>query len=110
MAKPAPPTGPTSYLVLATPRSGSTLLGQALNATDLAGDPREHFGHKMGFWAKKWGTDGVRPFVARLIAEGRLHGLRLDHVDGLRDPAQYARRLQEMIRRIGRARRAGEQR
>jgi LPS sulfotransferase NodH len=63
------PTVTTSYLVLATPRSGSTLLGQALNATDLAGDPREHFGHKMGFWARKWGTEGIRPFVARLMAE-----------------------------------------
>jgi LPS sulfotransferase NodH len=65
----ATPTPTTSYLVLATPRSGSTLLGQALNATNLAGDPREHFGHKMGFWARKWGTSGVRPFVARLMAE-----------------------------------------
>ena len=38
--------------------------------------------------------------VARLIAERKLHGLRLDHIDGLRDPAQYTRRLQELIRRI----------
>jgi len=38
--------------------------------------------------------------VARLIAEERLHGLRLDHIDGLRDPAQYVRRLREMIRRV----------
>ncbi len=38
--------------------------------------------------------------VARLIAEQKLHGLRLDHVDGLRDPAQYTRRLQELVRRI----------
>lgn len=66
---PATSAATASYLVLATPRSGSTLLGQALNATNLAGDPREHFGHKMGFWARKWGTTGVRPFVARLIAE-----------------------------------------
>jgi (1->4)-alpha-D-glucan 1-alpha-D-glucosylmutase len=32
-----------------------------------------------------------------LIAEGRLHGLRLDHIDGLRDPQQYLQRLQRMI-------------
>jgi len=38
--------------------------------------------------------------VARLIAEGRLQGLRLDHIDGLRDPAQYTRRLSEMVRRL----------
>jgi len=35
--------------------------------------------------------------VARLIAEGRLHGLRLDHIDGLYDPLQYTRRLQTLI-------------
>ncbi|BAT58852.1 maltooligosyl trehalose synthase [Variibacter gotjawalensis] len=38
--------------------------------------------------------------VAQLIAEDRLHGIRLDHIDGLHDPAQYARRLREMIRRV----------
>jgi (1->4)-alpha-D-glucan 1-alpha-D-glucosylmutase len=38
--------------------------------------------------------------VARLIAEGQLHGIRLDHIDGLWDPAQYTRRLTELIRRV----------
>ncbi len=38
--------------------------------------------------------------VARLIAEERLQGLRLDHIDGLRDPAQYIRRLREVVRRV----------
>ncbi len=37
--------------------------------------------------------------VAALIRDGRLHGLRLDHIDGLHDPVQYARRLQRLIRR-----------
>ena len=59
----------STYLVLATPRSGSTLLGQALNATNLAGDPREHFGHKMGFWANKWGTTSLADFVDHLMRE-----------------------------------------
>jgi len=59
----------TTYLVLATPRSGSTLLGQALNSTNLAGDPREHFGHKMNFWAEKWGTTTLAAFVDRLMQE-----------------------------------------
>src|SRR3954451_14282735 len=36
--------------------------------------------------------------VARLISEGRLDGLRLDHIDGLRDPAQYCQRLRRLIR------------
>ena len=36
--------------------------------------------------------------VRKLIAEGRLQGLRLDHIDGLRDPAQYFQRLRRLIR------------
>lgn len=40
---------------------------------------------------------GIHGLVARLIHEGRLQGLRLDHIDGLRDPAQYARRLRQLI-------------
>jgi (1->4)-alpha-D-glucan 1-alpha-D-glucosylmutase len=40
----------------------------------------------------------IHPLVARLIAQDRLQGLRLDHIDGLRDPAQYFQRLRRMIR------------
>ncbi len=36
--------------------------------------------------------------VGRLIAEGRLDGLRLDHIDGLRDPMQYCQRLRRLVR------------
>src|SRR6201997_434848 len=36
--------------------------------------------------------------VKTLIAEGKLQGLRLDHIDGLRDPAQYFQRLRRLIR------------
>src|ERR1700723_656124 len=39
--------------------------------------------------------------VGRLIAEGKLQGLRLDHIDGLRDPAQYFQRLSRLIRQSG---------
>jgi len=39
--------------------------------------------------------------VTRLIAEGKLQGLRLDHIDGLSDPAQYFRRLNRLIRQAG---------
>jgi (1->4)-alpha-D-glucan 1-alpha-D-glucosylmutase len=35
--------------------------------------------------------------VFRLIAEGRVTGLRLDHIDGLFDPLQYLQRLQQHI-------------
>ena len=39
--------------------------------------------------------------VRRLIAEGKLQGLRLDHIDGLYDPAQYFHRLSRLIRQAG---------
>jgi (1->4)-alpha-D-glucan 1-alpha-D-glucosylmutase len=46
----------------------------------------------------------VHELVARLIADGRLHGLRLDHIDGLLDPMQYTRRLAQLLRQVrGRA-------
>ncbi|HEX2215686.1 MAG TPA: malto-oligosyltrehalose synthase [Xanthobacteraceae bacterium] len=42
----------------------------------------------------------VHHLVARLIAENRLHGLRLDHIDGLQNPIQYGDRLQRLVRRV----------
>jgi (1->4)-alpha-D-glucan 1-alpha-D-glucosylmutase len=42
--------------------------------------------------------EAIHRLVKRLIAEGRLQGLRLDHIDGLRDPAQYFQRLRRLIR------------
>jgi LPS sulfotransferase NodH len=53
--------------VLATPRSGSTLLGQGLQASGIAGDPREFFGHKMAFWMERWQTPTLTGYVSRLI-------------------------------------------
>jgi (1->4)-alpha-D-glucan 1-alpha-D-glucosylmutase len=35
--------------------------------------------------------------VFRLVREGRIDGLRIDHVDGLADPAGYLRALQEAV-------------
>jgi (1->4)-alpha-D-glucan 1-alpha-D-glucosylmutase len=45
--------------------------------------------------------DALHPLIAQLLREGRLQGLRIDHVDGLYDPADYCRRLQELFRAIG---------
>ena len=42
--------------------------------------------------------DAMHTLVKRLIAEDKLQGLRLDHIDGLRDPAQYFQRLRRLIR------------
>lgn len=44
----------------------------------------------------------MHALVSRLIAEDRLQGLRLDHIDGLRDPAQYTRRLHALVRKLRR--------
>jgi LPS sulfotransferase NodH len=62
-------TEQTCYLVLATPRSGSTLLGQGLQASGLAGDPKEFFGHKMPFWMERWQTPTLPSYAARLREE-----------------------------------------
>lgn len=42
--------------------------------------------------------EAIHLLVKRLIEEGKLQGLRLDHIDGLRDPAQYCQRLRRLIR------------
>jgi (1->4)-alpha-D-glucan 1-alpha-D-glucosylmutase len=42
--------------------------------------------------------EAIHRLVRRLIAEGKLQGLRLDHIDGLRDPVQYFQRLRRLIR------------
>ena len=42
--------------------------------------------------------EAIHRLVKKLIAEGRLQGLRLDHIDGLRDPIQYFQRLRRLIR------------
>lgn len=40
----------------------------------------------------------VHERVMAMIAAGQLQGLRLDHIDGLLDPAQYSRRLSRLVR------------
>jgi trehalose 2-sulfotransferase len=63
------PRDDTTYLFLATPRSGSTLLGQSLQASGLAGDPKEFFGHKMSSWMERWRTPALPAYAARLSQE-----------------------------------------
>lgn len=55
-----------NYLVIATPRSGSTLLGQGLQASGVAGEPREFFGHKMAHWMERWNTPELPAYVEQL--------------------------------------------
>jgi len=44
--------------------------------------------------------DAIHRLVKRLIEDDKLQGLRLDHIDGLRDPAQYLQRLRRLIREV----------
>ncbi len=39
----------------------------------------------------------IHRLVTRLIGERKLHGLRIDHIDGLFDPGEYCARLQALI-------------
>jgi (1->4)-alpha-D-glucan 1-alpha-D-glucosylmutase len=43
--------------------------------------------------------DEAHQFVFDLVARGAVTGLRIDHVDGLFNPADYLRRLQDGVRR-----------
>src|SRR6478735_3900637 len=42
--------------------------------------------------------EAIHRLVRKLIAERKLEGIRLDHIDGLRDPAQYFQRLRRLLR------------
>ncbi len=45
--------------------------------------------------------DDAHALLLRLVTEGRLQGLRLDHTDGLYDPAEYFARLRRSIHNAG---------
>ncbi|HLI12561.1 MAG TPA: malto-oligosyltrehalose synthase [Alphaproteobacteria bacterium] len=44
--------------------------------------------------------DEAHALIGRLLAEGRLHGLRIDHIDGLFHPEDYCARLQALAARL----------
>ena len=48
--------------------------------------------------------NAVHALPLRLVSEGLVDGLRVDHVDGLADPGGYVRRLRRALDRAGRAR------
>jgi len=43
--------------------------------------------------------DACHRLIAELVSSGMVQGLRLDHIDGLRDPAEYLRRLRRRVDR-----------
>ena len=59
----------SSYLVLSTPRSGSTLLCRALESTDLAGYPKEYFSPEGKRWSRESATTAPSAYVASLLAK-----------------------------------------
>lgn len=45
--------------------------------------------------------DATHSLIRELAGDGRITGLRIDHIDGLRDPAAYLRRLRQRVRGPG---------
>jgi (1->4)-alpha-D-glucan 1-alpha-D-glucosylmutase len=45
--------------------------------------------------------DDTHELLLRLVGEGRIQGLRLDHTDGLYDPAEYFAKLRRSIQNVG---------
>jgi len=61
----------TSYFVCGTPRSGSSLLCEALKNTGLAGWPEEYFWREdEPFWRKQWGVSIYADYLDRAIEQG----------------------------------------
>jgi trehalose 2-sulfotransferase len=61
----------SSYLICATPRSGSFLLCEALKNTGLAGQPEEYFWRNdEPFWKELWRISSYADYVAGAISQG----------------------------------------
>src|ERR1051326_2222150 len=60
----------TSYLVCGTPRSGSSLLCEALTNTDIAGRPEEYFQPANEIiWKERWGTSTYAEYLSHTIEQ-----------------------------------------
>ncbi len=60
----------TSYLVCGTPRSGSSLLCEALTNTGIAGKPEEYFQPSNEIiWKERWGTSTYAEYLSRTIEQ-----------------------------------------
>ncbi|MGH8545838.1 MAG: Stf0 family sulfotransferase [Gammaproteobacteria bacterium] len=61
----------TSYIVCATPRSGSSLLSEALKNTSLAGRAKEYFDQKSeSIWRTKWGISSSSDYFRWISDRG----------------------------------------
>jgi trehalose 2-sulfotransferase len=64
-----PTRATTAYLILSTPRSGSTLLCRGLESTNLAGQPHEYFRPDGRAWKQGGGDADPVAYVDRLLAQ-----------------------------------------
>ncbi|MCP5099653.1 MAG: hypothetical protein GY943_29215 [Chloroflexi bacterium] len=61
-----------TYMICATPRSGSTLLCEALRNTGLAGNPDEYFGPMhVSRWSQMWQTRSETDYLEKMITTGQ---------------------------------------
>jgi len=58
-----------SNMICATPRSGSTLLCEALRNTGLAGNPDEYF--HFDRWSEKWGMSSEEDYLEMILQYGK---------------------------------------
>jgi LPS sulfotransferase NodH len=58
-----------SYLICATPRTGSNFLCEVLDSTGVAGRPDEYFWNRP-YWLERWQVAEFPEFMARVLREG----------------------------------------
>jgi LPS sulfotransferase NodH len=65
------PAFSSAYLICTTPRTGSTLLGDALSSTGLAGAPDEFFTrrHHADYWRRRVGARQEAEYIDKLISD-----------------------------------------
>ena len=91
-------TTPTiSYFICATPRSGSTLLCEALRNTGLAGNPDEYFGPMhIARWNEKWKTDTGHEYLQRVLE----HGTGINRVWGAKVMRLYWQNFLSLLKSV----------
>ena len=80
----------TSYFICTTPRSGSNLLCNLLENTEIAGRPDEYFGKESESWIQKWGSDlSFGEYLSRVLQQGTtdngIFGAKVFLIDGYGD-------------------------
>jgi len=73
-----------NYLICTAPRTGSTLLAQALSSTNVAGRPNEYFDiypHNDKFWVERLGVASDADYLEKVLRAGKtangVFGLKL---------------------------------